>query len=103
TRRMPVTMLLKAIGAGDGTALRELFGGHPMIEQTLAADDTSTADEAILKIYSYQRPGEPPTLEGARAYLRGLLFDPSRYDLAPVGRYNLNRRLDALRRAHLRT
>ncbi len=112
-RRIPVTVLLRALGAvadgiedveiheGSDEELMELFSTvdtapeHPYIESTLAHDTTETAVEALEDFYKKMRPGDPATLDNARTYLESLLFNPRRYDLGKVGRYKLNRRLGA--------
>ncbi len=109
-RKLPVTILLRAIGFGTDDEIRELFAEvdnmpeHPYIEATLERDPTSTpgigeeaskqgVEAALLEFYKRLRPGDPPTLENARNFLQNLLFTPRRYDLGRVGRYKLNRRL----------
>src|SRR4029450_10807348 len=104
-RKLPVTTLLRALPAEDpstGYALDtstnekilELFDNSPFIANTLEKDTTTREEEAVVEVFKKQRPGEPPTLENARNLLRGLFFDPKRYDLTKVGRYKLNQRLE---------
>ncbi len=104
-RKLPITTLLRALPAEDpstGTVLDtstnekilELFDNSPFIQLTLEKDTTAREEEAVVEVFKKQRPGEPPTLENARNLLRGLFFDPKRYDLTKVGRYKLNQRLD---------
>ncbi len=102
-RKIPVTMLLKAIGVGDGTdeGLLNIFAGadnnseHPYIASTLERESPrlNTVDEALLEFYKKLRPGDPPTLDNARNFLTTLLFTQRRYDLGKVGRHKMNRRL----------
>ncbi len=109
-RKLPVTVLLRAIGYGTDDEIRALFAEvdnmpeHPYIEATLERDPTSTpgtgeeaskqgVETALVEFYKRLRPGDPPTLENARNFLQNLLFTPRRYDLGRVGRYKLNRRL----------
>ncbi len=98
-RKIPVTILLRALGYATDDEIRSLFqhvdtsAEHPYIEATLNRDPTSTPEEALLEIYRRLRPGDPPTLENARNLLNSMLFDERRYNLARVGRYKLNRRL----------
>jgi len=71
----------------------EIFEDNENIRITLERDNTESTEEALVEIYKRLRPGEPPTVESARALLESLFFDPRRYDLAKVGRYKLNRKL----------
>jgi DNA-directed RNA polymerase subunit beta len=98
-RKLPVTILLRAIGYGTDEELFELFqdvdimADHPYITATLERDPTKTVEEALLEFYKKLRPGDPPTLDNASNFLTSLLFSSRRYDLGKVGRYKLNRRL----------
>lgn len=92
-RKIPVTILLKALGFGTGEELINIFEDKEAIETTLEADSTKTTEEALLELYRKLRPGEPPTLESTRALIDGLFFSPQRYDLAKVGRYKINKKL----------
>ncbi len=98
-RKLPVTILLRAVGYGTDEELHELFDmvdimpDHPYIEATIERDPTKTVDEALLEFYKKLRPGDPPTKDNAESFLESLLFTPRRYDLARVGRHKLNRRL----------
>ena len=102
-RKIPVTMLLKAVGVGDATdeGLINIFAGadnnpeHEYIRTTLEreAPKLTTVDEALLEFYKKLRPGDPPTLDNAKNFLTTLLFTQRRYDLGKVGRHKLNRRL----------
>ncbi len=99
-RKLPVTILLRAVGYGADEELFELFGDvdimsdHSYIATTLERDPTKSVDEALLEFYKKLRPGDPPTLDNANNFLDSLLFSPRRYDLGKVGRYKLNRRLE---------
>jgi DNA-directed RNA polymerase subunit beta len=92
-RRQNVTVLLKALGYGDDAAILKLFDGAESIAATLEKDAIETEEEALMDIYRKLRPGEPPTVESARALLENLFFNPKRYDLARVGRYKVNKKL----------
>src|SRR5688500_4132287 len=103
-RKLPITTLLRALAReeiNDGFALEtnedllKLFGNSVYIANTLDKDTTTREEEAVVEVFKKQRPGEPPTLENARNLLRGLFFDPKRYDLTKVGRYKLNQQLRA--------
>jgi len=92
-RKFPVTVLLRAMGYGSDDELIRLFDESVYIKNTIDKDATHSQDEALVELFRKQRPGEPPTLDGATAMLRGLFFDPKRYDLSRVGRHKLNVRL----------
>jgi len=94
-RKQPATVLLKALGIAESREeILELFGNAECIEKTLEKDFTETREEALIEIYKRLRPGEPPTVESARSLLEGLFFNPQRYDLAKVGRYKINKKLN---------
>jgi DNA-directed RNA polymerase subunit beta len=92
-RRQPVTVLLKAIGWNE-ERIREYFSWSELLLATLEKDHITTQDEALLDIYRKLRPGEPPTRESAQTLLDNLFFNPKRYDLAKVGRYKVNKKLE---------
>ena len=92
-RKFPVTVLLRAMGYGANDELLALFDDSVYIRNTLEKDTTGSQEEALVELFRKQRPGEPPTLDGATAMLKGLFFDPKRYDLSRVGRHKLNVRL----------
>jgi DNA-directed RNA polymerase subunit beta len=98
-RKLPVTILLRALGFGTDEEIYELFKDvddnpdHPYIASTIERDPTKSEKEALLEFYKKLRPGDPPTMENATNFISGLLFSPRRYDLGKVGRYKLNRRL----------
>jgi len=93
TRKLPVTVLIKALGLDNEAKIIELFGEDERILATLAKDTTKNEEEALFEIYHRLRPGEPPTIDSSRNLLYGLFFDPKRYDLAHVGRYKFNKKL----------
>ncbi|MEZ4676510.1 MAG: DNA-directed RNA polymerase subunit beta [Caldilineaceae bacterium] len=106
-RKLPVTILLRAIGYGTDESIRELFADidtdmdHPYIEATLERDTTANptehnekgVDDALLEFYKKLRPGDPPTLDNAKSFVQNLFFVSRRYDMGKVGRYKVNRRL----------
>ncbi len=93
TRKLPVTILLRALGVGKESEIRELIGETEQLSATLKRDSTANEEEGLLEVYKRLRPGEPPTVESARSLLNSLFFDPKRYDLARVGRYTFNKKL----------
>ena len=93
TRKLPTTVLIRALGYGSNAKVLELFSDDERIRATLERDNTDSEEEALVEIYKRLRPGEPPTVESARGLLETLFFDPKRYDLASVGRYKLNKKL----------
>jgi len=93
TRKVPATVLIRALGNGSNVMITELFGGDTNIQETLSRDNTDTEEEALVEIYKRLRPGEPPTVDSARSLLSALFFDPKRYDLANVGRYKIQKKL----------
>ena len=98
TRKLPVTSLLRAIGLQTDEQIINLFGEEDKIIATLAKDTIKTSDEAIVEIYKKLRPGELPTVDAARNLFNGLFFDARRYDLAKVGRYKFNKKLNLANR-----
>ncbi|WIW70105.1 DNA-directed RNA polymerase subunit beta [Anaerosinus gibii] len=98
TRKLPVTVLIRALGYGSNTMISELFGDDVRIKATLERDNTDSREEALVEIYKRLRPGEPPTVDNATQLLESLFFDPKRYDLATVGRYKLTKKLGWKRR-----
>ena len=94
TRKLPVTTLLRALGLETDEQILELFGDEEKLKATIQKDTIKTADEAIVEIYKKLRPGELPTVDAARNLFNGLFFDPRRYDLAKVGRYKFNEKLN---------
>ena len=94
TRKIPVTTLLRAIGIVTDDQIRDLFGEESLLAATIAKDTIKTQEEALIEIYKKLRPGELPTVEAARSLFNGLFFDNRRYDLAKVGRYKFNQKLN---------
>jgi DNA-directed RNA polymerase subunit beta len=94
-RKLPVTVLLRAMGYVADEEILNLFDNSLYIRLTLEADTevTRTEEGALIEIFKKQRPGEPPSIDAARSLLKQLFFDPKRYDLSRVGRYKLNSRL----------
>ncbi|MBQ6606387.1 MAG: DNA-directed RNA polymerase subunit beta [Firmicutes bacterium] len=92
-RKIPATVLIRALGYSTDEDLLALFDDHEAIRRTLAKDGTASEEEALVEIYKRLRPGEPPTVDSARSLLHGFFFDPKRYDLGNVGRYKLNKKL----------
>ncbi|WP_053364762.1 DNA-directed RNA polymerase subunit beta [Bacillus sp. FJAT-27245] len=93
TRKLPVTVLLRALGFGSDQEIIDLIGDNEYIRNTLEKDNTDSIEKALLEIYERLRPGEPPTVENAKSLLISRFFDPKRYDLASVGRYKINKKL----------
>ncbi|MBU5350389.1 DNA-directed RNA polymerase subunit beta [Paenibacillus sp. LC231] len=93
TRKIPVTVLLRALGFGTDAEILDLLGNDEYIQNTLDKDNTDSTEKALIEIYERLRPGEPPTLENAKSLLVARFFDPKRYDLANVGRYKINKKL----------
>ena len=94
TRRIPVTELIRAIGIVSDQQILDLFGEEEKLIVTLQKDPVKTQEESLIEIYKKLRPGELPTVEAARNLFNGLLFDNRRYDLAKVGRYKYNKKLN---------
>jgi DNA-directed RNA polymerase subunit beta len=95
-RKLPVTVLLRAMGYESDQEILDLFDNSLYIRNTVESDTevTRTTDGALIELFKKQRPGEPPSVDAARNLLDQLFFDPKRYDLTRVGRYKLNKRLD---------
>ena len=98
TRKVPITTFLRALGLSNDEDILELFGDNQYIKNTLEKDSTKNTDEALIEIYEKLRPGEPATLDSAKNQLITRFFDKFRYDLAKVGRYKFNRKLNVLDR-----
>src|SRR5919112_370314 len=92
-RKLPVTVLLKALGLGGPEEILSRFGDSWLMRNTFDRDDTTSKEEALLEVFRRQRPGEPVNLENAQNLVDGLFFDPKRYDLSEVGRYKVNKKL----------
>jgi DNA-directed RNA polymerase subunit beta len=93
TRKIPVTVLLRALGYGTDEEILDLIGESQQLKNTLDKDTTDSVEAGLIEVYKKLRPGEPPTADSARALFETLFFDPKRYDLAAVGRYKLNKKL----------
>ena len=94
-RKQSATMFLRALGiAATNDDIIELLGNSDVIKRTLERDTALTREDALIEIYRRLRPGEPPTVDASRSLLEGLLFNPQRYDLARVGRYKVNKKLN---------
>ena len=92
-RKLPITTFIRALGVATNDQIRELFGEDERLAATLDIDDTKSTEEALVEVYKKLRPSEPVTIEGAKAYLEQLFFDPHRYDISRVGRYKYNKKL----------
>ncbi|MCR5311227.1 MAG: DNA-directed RNA polymerase subunit beta [Lachnospiraceae bacterium] len=93
TRKVPITVLLRALGLGTNDEIHEVFGDEPKIEASLTKDTASNYQEGLLELYKKIRPGEPLSVDNAKSLIEGMFFDPKRYDLARVGRYKFNKKL----------
>ncbi|HFN8832232.1 TPA: DNA-directed RNA polymerase subunit beta [Staphylococcus aureus] len=93
TRKLPLTVLLRALGFSSDQEIVDLLGDNEYLRNTLEKDGTENTEQALLEIYERLRPGEPPTVENAKSLLYSRFFDPKRYDLASVGRYKTNKKL----------
>ncbi len=98
-RKLPITVLLRALGYGTDADIINLLGEEERLMTTLQRGDNATSqDEGLIEIYKRQKPGEPPTRESAQSLLNSLFFDPKRYDLMRVGRYKFNKKLAIAKR-----
>lgn len=93
TRKLPITVFIRAMGYGTDQEIIELFGEDPKLLSTIEKDTAKTDEEGLLEVYKRLRPGEPPTVDSAQSLLNSMFFDPKRYDLAKVGRHKLNKKL----------
>ena len=93
TRKVPVTVLIRALGVGTNEEIRALFGDEPKIEKSFTKDVSTNYQEGLLELYKKIRPGEPLSVESAESLITAMFFDPRRYDLAKVGRYKFNKKL----------
>ncbi|WP_460013812.1 DNA-directed RNA polymerase subunit beta [Lysinibacillus sp. CTST325] len=93
TRKLPVTVLLRALGFGSDQEIIDIIGDNEFLRNTLEKDNSESTEKALLEIYERLRPGEPPTVESAKSLLYSRFFDAKRYDLANVGRYKMNKKL----------
>ncbi len=93
TRKIPITVFLRALGYGTEQQIKDVLGEDERITASLLKDTTKSAEEGLIEVYRRLRPGEPPTVESARSLIETLFFDARRYDLAKVGRYKFNKKL----------
>ena len=93
TRKVPITVLIRALGIGTNEEIRELFGDEPKIEASFGKDVATNYQDGLLELYKKIRPGEPLSVESAESLINAMFFDPRRYDLAKVGRYKFNKKL----------
>ncbi len=93
TRKVPITVLIRALGYGTNAEILEMFGEEPKILASLAKDTAENYQEGLLELYKKIRPGEPLAVESAESLITGMFFDSRRYDLAKVGRYKFNKKL----------
>ena len=93
TRKVPITVLIRALGFGTNPEIIELFGEEPKILASLTKDTATNYQEGLLELYKKIRPGEPLAVESAESLITSMFFDPRRYDLAKVGRYKFNKKL----------
>ena len=92
-RKLPVTVLIRALGLNTNQEILDVFGYDEKIQMTLEKDFTGNAEEALIEIYKKLRPGEPPTVDSATTLINNLLFDAKRYDISKVGRFKFNKKL----------
>ncbi|QMS85358.1 DNA-directed RNA polymerase subunit beta [Candidatus Xianfuyuplasma coldseepsis] len=100
SKKIPLTTLLRALGFSSSEQIVETYGDSELLSLTLAKDPTNDSGEAIKEVYSKLRQGETATIDGAKSFLMSRLFDAKRYDLAEVGRFKINKKLDVLNRVH---
>ena len=93
TRKVPVTVLIRALGIGTDEEIIDLFGDEPKLRGSFSKDPAHTYEEGLLELYKKIRPGEPLSVESADSLINAMFFDPRRYDLARVGRYKFNKKL----------
>lgn len=93
TRKVPITVLLRAFGLGTNTQIIDMFGEEPKIMASFAKDPSENYQDGLLELYKKIRPGEPLSVDSAEGLLRSMFFDARRYDLAKVGRYKFNKKL----------
>ena len=93
TRKVPVTVLIRALGVGTNQEIIDMFGDEPKIEGSFTKDTSTNYEEGLLELYKKMRPGEPLNIENAETAVNNMFFDPKRYDLAKVGRNKFNKKL----------
>ncbi len=92
-RKVPITVLLRALGIGTNEQIKDMFGEEPKIMASFAKDPSDNYQDGLLELYKKLRPGEPLSVESAETLVNAMFFDPRRYDLAKVGRYKFNKKL----------
>ena len=92
-KKVPVTVLIRALGYGTNAEIIDIFGEEPKLLATMEKDTSTNYQEGILELYKKLRPGEPLSVDSAESLISGMFFDPRRYDLAKVGRYKFNKKL----------
>ena len=92
-RKVPITVLIRALGVGTNQQILELFGEEPKIAASFTKDPSESYQDGLLELYKKLRPGEPLSVDSAESLIKGMFFDPRRYDLAKVGRYKFNKKL----------
>ena len=97
TRKIPVTVLIRALGFGTDAEIIDLFGEDERLIATMEKDTTKTHEEGLLEVYRRLRPGEPPTVDSAQSLISSTFFDPKRYDMAKVGRDEQQQKADVKR------
>ncbi len=103
TRKLPVTVLIRALGLSTNEQILEYFGYDNTLNITLEKDSTTSSEEALIEIYKKLRPGEPPTVESATSLINALFYDAKRYDISKVGRFKFNKKLAISSRIKNRT
>ena len=93
TRKVPITVFIRALGIGTDEEILELFGDEPKILASIGKDTSKNYVDGLRELYTKVHPGEPFSVESAESYLGSMFFDPRRYDLAKVGRYKFNKKL----------
>ena len=93
TRKVPITVLIRALGIGTNAEIKELFGEEPKILASIEKDPSDNYQDGLLELYKKIRPGEPLSVDSAESLINSMFFDPRRYDLAKVGRYKFNKKL----------
>ena len=93
TRKVPITVLIRALGIGTNAEIKELFGEEPKILASIEKDPSDNYEDGLLELYKKIRPGEPLSVDSAESLINSMFFDPRRYDLAKVGRYKFNKKL----------
>ena len=93
TRKVPVTVLIRALGYGTNAEILDMFGEEPKLLASFGKDVSDSYEEGLLELYKKIRPGEPLSVDSAKSLLDSMFFDPRRYDLAKVGRYKFNKKL----------